>query len=260
MTPQARRLASPDALWIWTVRLHRRADLLCAVVVAAGVLAWWGWVDLARVRPVAARPDAARMRWLDARPASDASAWHTDVRAISSPLLFALPTPLGFSRDALAPSGLKPPPPVATVAPMSPYLIAPSDVIARLERSDLLDQVPLNRLAPWPEPVSSASTVTRTDGAVILAGTLAGRAPVSKLITLGTNQPALLDQPWEAVAQVRVDADGWIDHVLLEKPTASTNRNAAVVRLLRGVNLGRGGVAEGRVALRYEGRPAGAAP
>lgn len=262
MTPRSQKLASPDHLWPWVVRAHRHANLLCAAIVAIGISLWWLWSESGALRHPERLPSPTRLTWLASRPVDVASAWRSDLRAVSSPVLFALPTPLGFSRDALVPSGRKPPPPIRLPSAIEPLHSVPTDTIAQLGRSSLLDQVAMNRALAW--PVSDATNVPaaagRAKAEVILVCTRAEAPTETRTIALGTNQTVLLDQPWDAVARVSLDAGGWIERILLEKPTASSNRNAALVRLLRGLNFGPRGAPECRLALRFEGADAGVGP
>jgi hypothetical protein len=72
-------------------------------------------------------------------------------------------------------------------------------------------------------------------------------------IIVEEKSPWLDEKPWEASAVVELDEYGTVHHVFLERATASHERNAAIVRVLKGFRAGPPLPARtGRVVIRYE--------
>ena len=261
MTPRVKKIASPDLVWPVVVQIHRHANLLCALLVVCGAVLWLMWADSPlRHRKFFPAPPVVRMTWLADGPANEGGAWRSDVRAIASPILFALPTPLGFSRDALRPAGLKPPPPSAASGFTPIYATPATTIVARLAAPPLGETVAGFRSLPVPEALSSIADVRGATGPVlVVVAKLGGEIAVTRAIPVETNSIFADAQSWEAVARVDLDNSGWADRVLLEKSGAVTNRNASLVQLLRTINFGTNGARSGRVAVHYEATVARAA-
>jgi hypothetical protein len=206
--------------------------------VAAGALAlalhgaWW-WYARNWTTPVASIGSAtsARLQWWppaepDAAPA----------QLLWSPVLFALPSEVGFSRSGVGPD-----------APPRPSLRA------NRERAVLLD-APAGPAFPLPDYLPSVEDTVRAhvwDWAPTAGGPvfdLAGRTTGFVLrVSWPDGQPALrasgvglealapwLDEkPWEALAYLQFSEQGTVRSVFLEKATASRDRNEALARGLR---------------------------
>lgn len=254
MTPRAKKLASPDLFWPVMVRIHRHSSALCVLFVACGIVLWLMWADSPlRHRKFIPPIPAVRMTWLADGPANDGGAWRSDVRAIASPILFALPTPLGFSRDALRPSGLKPPPPSVATGFTPIYATPATTIVARLAAPPLGETVAGFRSLPVPEDRTQIGGVRGATGSVLVVVAKLGReTAVTRAIPVEANSIFADAQSWEAVARVDLDNSGWADRVLLEKPGTVTNRNASLVQLLRTMNFGTNGARSCRVAVHYE--------
>lgn len=264
MTPRAEKLASPDFLWPFIVRLHRHANLLSLLFVAFGIAAWWTWAEAGRRPRLKPNPSAPHMAWLAGVPADAAGAWRSDVRAFSSPVLFALPTPLGFSRGALSEPGFAPPPGITTTNPLLLELPAPTSLVAQIARTAPGEAAAAARLLARPqdgEPAGPAGPAGRTSSALVVVWQRPGAAAETRIMPVAVGSVWTDSPSWEAVARIDLDPRGWAERVLLEKSSAVTNRNAAVVQLLRTMNFGAAGPRTGRAAVRYEGAaPAAAAP
>jgi hypothetical protein len=259
MTPRAEKIASPDFFWPLVVRVHRTANLVCALCVGLGGVAWWTWSEAGRPRRVDLKPVAPRMVWLADRPADVAEAWRSDVRAISSPVLFALPTPLGFSRGALRDSAFGEPFEPAVSVPVSRQgFAAPTSLVARIARATPAEAAVAARALAWPQNggFSHFNTTGPTSPVIVVVWRSEGSPMQRHIVPITTNSVWADEQAWEAVARIDLDDHGWADRVLLEKATASSNRNALIVQLLRTLNFGSTGAREGRVAVRFEGNGA----
>lgn len=253
MTPRAQKMASPDFIWPLVVRLHRHSDVLCALFVVAGFAAWWVWSEAGKPRKAEVKPVVAQMTWLPSSPVESAGAWQSDVRAISSPVLFALPTPLGFSRGALAVPGLTPAPAPVTTNVLIESLPAPTSLVAQIERMTPGESAVAARSAVWPRDIEALAPAARTDRAVVVSWQAGSTAAQRRVVSAGTNGVWADIQSWEIVARLELDRHGWAESVLLEKSSLITNRNAAVVQMLRTMNFAAAGPGPARVVVRYEG-------
>ena len=184
-----------------------------------------------------------------------------DARALGSPVLFALPTGLGFSGEAraesrAAPSGLR-------GAESWPVLMDPASVPQGTDDFlPPLDQVVVrtpSSFSALPEvsrtfnlPTGSTGFVLRIywpDGTPSLRGGLPGA---------GVLAPVLKDRPWELGALLEFDDQGTVRHVFLEKPTPDRDRNEVVARALRALRVDSGGQeSRVRVVVQYEQDVAG---
>jgi len=262
MNPHVNRMASPDVVWPWVVRMHRHANLLCGLFVLLGFTLWWLWSEDGKPGKAATVPEVSRTVWIGGNTDRTGGTWRPDSRAAASPLLFALPTPAGFSRGALSESGLPPPsvPAMPSIAPLIPAV--PTVEVARVERTRLSELAVAARALPWPRAESGNDIPSSVDtSAVLVVVCLRDGAPARKIVVpAGTNAAWLDPQAWEAAARVGIDEHGWAGQVLLTRPTASTDRNAALVQLLRTTNYGTNGMQEARVTVRYDGRAEASQP
>lgn len=252
--PVVQKLASPDFLWSWTVRVHRFAGALSALLVLLGAAAWWFGSDLAASNEPTRTVAAARMMWL--RDSDGTAAWRVDARTLSSPVLFALPTPLGFSRGALSAGGSRK---SATYVPTNGVLQAtpPASMVAEIPRTTPRDAAAAARALPLPAGEVEAGA-SPTPSSIVVVGQFSGALPLARVVPWGTNTAFADSQTWESVARVNLDEQGWPVRVLLEKSSQVTNRNQQIVRMLRTMNFGATGAREGRVTVRYEGNGGGA--
>ncbi len=254
MTPRAEKLASPDFLWPWTVRIHRHANFLSALFVVAGITAWWFWAESVKPRKNPPVPAAARMVWLSEKPVNIEEAWRSDARAISSPVLFALPTPLGFSRGALSPAGLEPPPAPLDTNIALRGLPAPTSLVASIARTTPGEAAVAARSLDWPSDKNETARAA-TSSVIVVVCQLAGVSTQTRIVPIETNSVWADAQSWDATARVSLDAQGWPERVMLTKPSSVTNFNEQLVRLLSTMNFGSAGSREGRVVVRCDGNP-----
>jgi hypothetical protein len=244
--------------------LQRAREAALAALMAAAFMAGWAWLAEATwTTPPDARtaPHVTRLtHWPDAAEGPGAMAWDRDPRALWSPVLFALPTAVGFSaprqpgeQAAAAPwlasrdgGGLllqwlpSAPPPVPALQPRT-----------RAE----VDEALANRWTRVPRPGDPFSSAPVTgavlhlewpDGAPDLAG------PVPDLLS----PPAAPDERgWELAATLYVSERGDVQGVFLEPNNVPRERAEQVVRQLRRIRLNPGRAQQVRIALMLQ-RPA----
>jgi hypothetical protein len=227
---------------------------LCLAIAAGCHVAWLLVLPGMPERAEASVPPPPRIalmpRLPEARPG-------VDVRLVGSPELFALPSARGFSAPLLgervqfAPSLQR--------APPAPYLAPRPEPVASLPAPEAGDLARLGRaaasafdlhaprapaFAPLPPSTSVVLYITWTD-------TTGGVRGVS--VDVGPVDPWVDTRPWSAEAILDVNEAGAVDHVFLEKPTATKDRNAALVRILATLRFESGPPRSSRLTVRYEG-------
>ncbi len=178
-------------------------------------------------------------------------------RIVGSPVLFALPSPQGFSgKDPAAlshsPSSMRAANPEALLLDRSEVSAPGPDFLRPLEQT--MDQRPsgprdFSGVEPRPAPARPGSTgfavrVYWPDGAPTVRSGMPGA---------GLLAPVLKDRPWDLVALLEFDEQGGVRHVFLEKPTPDRERNEFLARTLRGLRIDPAGAQTwARLALQYE--------
>ncbi len=220
-------------------------------------LAWF--LVLSPSPPVSPRavPLVPRLSYLPPLAAGDVRA--LGALALGSPALFSLPTPMGFSRPAMARViGARPPleipPDEATWQPRqrpgaTEPAIPPPETLEQLAAASLNSRPP----AGLPRTAASAEGAEGVGGIrVELSAGLEGLAFEREEWADGA--AVRPDRSWEAVARVETDPQGRVAHVFLETPTELPGLNAALVRSLRSWRLKDSpGPHSGRVTFRYAG-------
>ena len=152
-----------------------------------------------------------------------------------SPVLFSLPTPMGFSRSVVSGDAVLRPPlqrtqsapvllPRPAPADNTPMIPAPADVFARRAA----DAPPLVIIEP-PAFAGVLAATGRTWQVVLSGGLVEARWQAQPLPKAPAGDGGDL---WEAGAQIEFNRAGVVQHVWLETPTASSNLNAQLVRAL----------------------------
>ena len=238
-----------------------RPSLFSASALAAGVVAlalngaWWyflarPWSPAVPLAPVAESP---RMTYLPGLA--------REARALGSPVLFALPSAAGFSGGLRVP----PVPQALRVTGGEPVLLARSSVPASAghylpELGQLVTGT--NRAPAWRPGADRVFTALAGSTSFAVRVYWPDGAPVvrSGLPGAGVLAPVLQDRPWELGALLEFDGQGGVQHVFIEKPTTSRERNDTLVRALRAIRIDNGGQpTRSRVVVQYE-QEAGARP
>lgn len=239
-----------------------RGLALC-LALALGWHVLWA-VALAPAPELLSRPPVRVPQLLFAPAVEPSDEDQTDPRAIWSPTLFSLPTPMGFSRSAFDRRAGARPPDVPTLA--ASYVIErlPAGPAAPLfdRAAPLAEQVSGRLFEVGPPPLGPAAFSPPTNVAlpgvqVEFAGELAGRQWASWMLP---DMPAALRRrPWEVTAAVESDDGVRLTHVFLEVPTAFPEVNQLVEGALRRARLAAGTpVSSGRVVIRSAAPPGAA--
>jgi len=225
-------------------------------------MAWWLAVSPSRatIAPVAgATPPKFSYHSFPSRGA-DASGG--DLRELWSPVLFSVPTRMGFSAPLLAGvANLRPPENPGAGAPVleergryEPPAAGPGphDHIASSISSLVVRAVSAPAFAPRKSSTNVILHIVWTDQRGM---------PRYQSVDVGGAEPWVDRKPWDAQAVLELSDQGSVTHVFLEKPTASKDRNAALVRILSTLNMGPHDMARfGRVTVRSEGVAPAEAP
>lgn len=214
----------------------------------------------------ATRPSPARyVYWKEPHAGPGPDTWDSDPRALGSPILFALPTEVGFS-----------PPPRRRLETIPSFQLVGSKTL-------LLDRLQPDAAAPsfaarnaadvrftldhrWSGLTVEADPFEATVGTgAVLHVEWPDGAPewVSGLPIVISALSTPGERAWEASAWVHVSEAGDVAGVFLIQPTADRERNEAIVRALRALRATHGREGRYRVNLyalpRFE-RPAGGMP
>ena len=216
-----------------TRRWLRRYWLL-AIPLAVSWFAVWGLL----LQPFEYMPSRSaphfqpHVRYLATQTAGTAGGAQSDLRVMWSPVLFALPTPMGFSRASAAGEGRDHPRIQRPV--IEPVLLQPAPVGTGLPvvqvptRPPFLDGVNfrLDGIAPVFPAVQASSNTLAFE---FLDGLAGGRALDTPLPALPAD---LVADAWSIVAHLDVGREGGVRDVFLEVPTSSPEFNAAVAQAL----------------------------
>jgi hypothetical protein len=238
----------------WTLR---RLWLL-ALPLAAGWFGFWGmlWQPETFTAPHESPRFPVHARFLPARaPAEGGEAQH-DLRVMWSPVLFALPTPMGFSRAPAAGDGhdrprvqrptlepqLMPAPQIATLAPVVP-----------VPRKPVLNDGAEFRIDSA-APVFTALPAVTNRLSLELIGPLADVPCLEK--ALPPVPPELTQETWQVVAKLEVGREGRVRHVFLDPPSASADFNMHLTQaFLRWRFAPSAAVAQGQARLQHVAAP-----
>jgi hypothetical protein len=172
------------------------------------------------------------------------------VRLVGSPVLFSLPSPLGFSRDLMAD---KLSTPLVFSQPEETETYLSVDPAARTAGAQL---VPENLMLTAGESTAPPPPIQVVH--------LAGKSPSARRVHVepglkerlegGIVLPPALNRPegaaWEVRAEVSVSREGMVQHVFIEKPLEEVALNQAVLHLLHGLRFRAGSTPiEGRVEI-----------
>lgn len=241
--------ATPRRFWVWAVLLAASWHAL-----------WWVWLS---PRWCAARPHglpAVRMTYLAERgELAEDGQEQRNSRRLWSPVLFALPTPVGFSQAVLEKDfALRPPLEAPGGSAMYlEYTPAPSAPLEGLVPG--LPDLVQKTLQTYPGQSPARSVFTRDrqsrSTAPLTVEFGAGLADVEPL-EFATPKWGRLPggKAWEATAVLMVDKYGMVQHTLLESSSTSDRLDRDLVRFLKKLRFGP--MKEdraGHVTIRYAG-------
>jgi len=208
---------------------------LWAAVLALAWFGGWGLLLQPAGSPAPATrvAKAPRVTYLPAPAVQGDGATRADLRVLWSPVLFSLPTPMGFSRSAASNEATLRPPlqqalstPVLLARPVPPPAapLIPPPVANLAGPAPAAPAVPAAPVFTAPPPATSAAWQ------VLLRGGLADAAWQAQPLPPAPADGTAADV--EAGAQLEFSREGWAQHVWLDAPTASSNVNAQLVRAL----------------------------
>lgn len=173
-----------------------------------------------------------------------------DIRTVWSPVLFSLPSELGFSRELLREkvhtrlTFRQPDEPEYYLAVSS----APRDNAARVIPGDLLISAAANPVLP--PPSASFTEENRRAGSrrVYVAPELRARLVGGIVLPPELNQTG--EAAWEVHADISISKQGDVQHVFLEQPLEMEALNLEVIRMLHGLRFQPGeGSLDGRIEI-----------
>lgn len=171
------------------------------------------------------------------------------VRVIQSPVLFSLPTSMGFSRE-LSAGDVRTRLTFSKKAPSERFLEVDSsapDATARLNSQGLMLSASGNRAPQLPVGVFQTLEPRADAPRVVLAPELDARLKDAVVFSADLNEK--VSKPWEVRAAVSVSEQGVVQHVFVDRPLDSAPRNQQVLQLLYGLRFTPGSAMEGVVEL-----------
>jgi len=222
-----------DAMLLIAHRWPRRLWLL-AIPLALGWFFFWLmlWNPEVYDPPGGVPRFAPHARFLPGHsPAADRAAQH-DLRVMWSPVLFALPTPMGFSRTPDAGDGHDRPrvqrPSMEPRLLMAPCAATNTLVVSDLPLPVFADGVRfrMDRTAPVFAGMPTGTNSLTVEVVGGLANIPAANIPLPPL-------PAVLAaDSWTVIAYVDVGRFGEVEHVFLDPPSSSVDFNAQLLQAL----------------------------
>jgi hypothetical protein len=161
-----------------------------------------------------------------------------NARTVWSPILFSLPSNMGFSRAILEErpklsqtlSG-----PQVDSEPFLDVTFASKDAGMQIFPQELMVTTESISSPPLPEVSNlEASSILAAPRVYVDPG-LKDRLAGGIVLPLVLNQPTRI--PWEVHADISISKDGQVRHVLLDQPLESEKLNQVVIRLLHGLHF-----------------------
>ena len=173
----------------------------------------------------------------------------TAVRIINSPVVFSLPSNMGFSSELHA-GDVQTSLTFSKKAPSERFLevdASATDAAARLDSQGLMLSALKSSAPQLPvgvfQPLEPRSTAPR----VVLVRELDVRLKDVIVLSPGLNEK--VSKPWEVRASVSVSEQGVVRHVFLDRPLESAPRNQQVLQLLYDLRFTPGPAMEGVVEI-----------
>lgn len=169
------------------------------------------------------------------------------VRTVSSPVLFSLPSSMGFSRGFLGERIQTPRFDPGSGKPER-FLDAPGMRRGNgLNSSDLMLTTRIGSEPGIPDDVYSAAADKPAGRRVSIAPELKSRVVGGVVLPAELNQEVA--KPWAVRAEVSISEQGVVQHVFLEEPLDSAPLNQSILKMLHGLNFSAGEQVEGIVEI-----------
>jgi len=179
------------------------------------------------------RMDPPRTRYLLAS-AGDAANAEADVRTVRSPVIFSLPSAMGFSQELLS-NEVRTKLSFLQMVKTEHFLEDESVPQYFGERLAPLELMISGREKGPALPAVEISPPSKATTRVVLAPELKSRLVGG--IVLPPELNGAVKKPWEVHASISVSEQGAVRHILLEQPLESPERNQQVLRLLYGLRF-----------------------
>ena len=171
----------------------------------------------------------------------------TQVRTVASPVLFSLPSQMGFSR-ALYEQKIRTPRFLPKPEQREHFLEAtPVQSGVELSPDELMLTSIMAGTPELPAGVHGEEKKRLSARRVTLAPELKERIVGGVVLPAELNQE--VSNAWEVRAQLRVSEHGVVEHVFLEKPLDSASLNMGIMKLLYGLQFDAGRPIDGTVEI-----------
>lgn len=154
----------------------------------------------------------------------------SNARVLWSPVLFSLPSTLGFSQKLLQ-QKMKSPKTDFQQTDIESFLPIDPTTKNRNEKTDIRSLMISTQPIPLQPPLAIKSTPRPLSPRFNLTPTLKNRMTGELILPLALNQPA--ETPWEINAEITVSPDGKVQHVLLDHPLESAILSQSVIYVLQ---------------------------
>ncbi|MDF7826069.1 hypothetical protein P4B35_18710 [Pontiellaceae bacterium B12227] len=171
----------------------------------------------------------------------------TDVRVVSSPVLFSLPSSMGFSRELMMQDVDTP---LTFSQPVESEMFLPAELgldDAVLDSRTLMLTTQIPRTPGVPSDIFQAVEKRPAARRVTLAPELKARMVGGVVLPPELNQE--VSKAWEIRAEISVGENGAVRHVFLEQPLESAVMNTRIIRLLHGLTFDPGEPVDGMVEI-----------
>lgn len=206
---------------------------------------------------LAGTPVTPETRYL-ANPSGPLPAPGSDIRTIWSPVLFSLPSEMGFSRDLLQEElrtrlTFKQPPETESFLEIDPALVLRSSGGAGSARPVLVPRelmlTGMGKAAPrLPSRAIRPLEHRLAPRRVYMVPELKERLVGGIILPPELNKKG--DAAWEIRADISISRQGAVRHVFLEQPLEAAGLNQAIIHLLHGLRFKAGdGPVEGRIEI-----------
>jgi hypothetical protein len=193
-------------------------------------------------------PTVPLTRYMDGEEAGDQAGPQSRVRTVQSPVVFSLPSVMGFSRELLlqrARTRLVLSQPKQTEEFLH---VDPVEAVAiRISRDKLMVSMAGGNEPRLPDPFIDAQENHPAARRVFMVPVLKERLIGGIVLPAELNQTSA--RPWEARASVRVSEQGVVTHVFLDQPLESPSLNQQILQLLYGLRFKTGTAVDGSIEI-----------
>lgn len=170
-----------------------------------------------------------------------------DPRVVNSPVLFALPSAMGFSRE-LQKQDVQTRLTFSQQLESEQFMDAPlMQKSVGLDARKLMISATTARVPSIPADIYEKQEKGPSARRVMLAPELKGRIVGGVVLPQALNQP--IDKPWEVRAEISVSEEGAVAHVFLNQPLESAALNMQILQLLYGLQFNPGEPVDGLVEI-----------